>query len=125
VPNLTDSNPYWIDLRRFARRTYRASRDLFQQTGRRQPSEMRKELEPRSEWQTQRPVFIKGLLDWLSASNDPEMVAQLSTRLDAMLEFTIFVTREFLLRNCPPESTRPTYSPNFNSNIWPLRDSSS
>jgi hypothetical protein len=39
------------------------------------------------------------LLDWLGATTFPELVAQMSTRLDAVLEFTIFVAREFLLRN--------------------------
>lgn len=82
-----------------ADKNYPAWRELFQQTGRRLPPEMRKELELRSAWQAQRPVFIKALLDWLGASTGPELVAQISTRLDAVLEFTIFVAREFLLRN--------------------------
>lgn len=88
---------------RMADETYPAWRDLFQKTGRRLPPEMRREVESRSAWQTQRPVFIKSLLDWLGASSDPEMVTKLSTRFDAVLEFTIFVTREFLLRNYSPE----------------------
>jgi hypothetical protein len=33
------------------------------------------------------------------ATTDPVLVAQLSTRLDAVFDFTIFVAREFLLRN--------------------------
>jgi hypothetical protein len=78
---------------------YPAWRELFLQTSRRLPPEMRKELEPRSVWQSQRPAFIKGLLDWLGSSTGPEVVAEMSTRLDAVLEFAIFVSREFLLRN--------------------------
>jgi hypothetical protein len=74
-------------------------RDLFQKTSRRLPPDVRKELEPRSAWQAQRPVYIKALLDWLGASTDPDVVAEVSARLDAVLEFTIFVAREFLLRN--------------------------
>jgi len=74
-------------------------RELFQQTGRPLPAEIRKEVESRSRWQAQRPGFIKALLDWLGAMPDPEVVVEMSTRLDAVLEFTIFVAREFLLRN--------------------------
>ena len=80
-----------------------AWRELFQRTGRRLPPEMRKELGPRSAWDGQRSNFIKALLDWLGAGRCPEIVAQIAARLDAMLEFTIFVAREFLLRNYSPE----------------------
>ena len=59
---------------------------------------MRKELGPA--WQAkQRPIFIKALLDWLGASSGPEVMAEISARLDAVLEFTIFVNREFLLQS--------------------------
>ncbi len=51
----------------------------------------------------QRSNFIETLLGWLHASTDPEVVAELSTRLDAVLEFTTFVSREFLLRNYNPD----------------------
>jgi hypothetical protein len=78
---------------------YPAWRELFQRTGRRLPRELRKELRPRSAWQNERPVFIRALLDWLGASVSPELVAEMSKRLDAVLEFTIFVAREFLLSN--------------------------
>jgi hypothetical protein len=81
--------------------TYPAWRELYEQTHRRRrlPPEKRKELEPRSAWQAKRPTFIKGLLEWLGASSGPEIVTELSTRLDAVIEFGFFVTREFLLRN--------------------------
>lgn len=74
-------------------------REFFQRTGRRLPLEMRKELEPRSGWQEQRPAFTKALLEWLHAPTGSGAVAEISTRLDAVIEFTIFVAREFLLRN--------------------------
>jgi hypothetical protein len=74
-------------------------RDHFQKTGRRLPQEMTRNVEPRSAWQAQRPAFIKALLDWLGAGPGPELVAEMATKLDAVLEFTIFVAREFLLRN--------------------------
>jgi hypothetical protein len=87
------------EVKKMADEHYPTWRELFRRTGRRLPSEMRKELEPRSAWQRQRPAFIKALLQWLHAPIDLEVVANISTRLDAVLEFTIFVAREFLLRN--------------------------
>jgi hypothetical protein len=80
-----------------------AWRDHFRKTGRRMPLEMRKDMEPRSAWAAQRPLFIKGLLEWLGSSSGPDIITEISNRLDAVLEFTIFVTREFLLRNYSPE----------------------
>lgn len=82
---------------------YPAWRELFQATGRRLPLEMRKELEPLSAWQSQRPDFVKTLLGWLHAPATPEMVTEMLGRLDAVLDFTIFTAREFLLRNYSPD----------------------
>jgi hypothetical protein len=84
---------------RMADERYPSWRELFRQSNKRLPLEMRKELQPRSAWKAMRPFFIKGLLEWLHASTTPEIVAEISTRLDAVLEFAIFVTREFLLGN--------------------------
>jgi len=78
-------------------------RELLRKTGRRLPPEKRKELEPISAWHEQRLVFVRALLDWLGAISDSTMIAELSPRLDAVLDFTIFVAREFLLRNYSPE----------------------
>ncbi len=94
----------WVAaVERMADELYPAWRELFQETGRQLPPEKRRELEPLSAWQEQRAVFVKALLDWLGAITDSKMVTELSTRLDAVLEFTIFVTREFLLRNYSAE----------------------
>jgi len=82
-----------------ATETYPGWRALFQQSGRRRPAKIRKELQPLSAWQAQRVTFVKGLLDWLHAKIDPNVVGEMCTRLDAVLEFAIFVTREFLLGN--------------------------
>lgn len=84
---------------KMAEERYPEWRDLFQKTGRRLPTSLRKELEPISVWRAQRPTFVKALLEWLGATVTPELVAELSTRLDAVLEFTLFVAREFLLGN--------------------------
>jgi hypothetical protein len=60
---------------------------------------MRKELEPRSAWEAQRYGLVESMLAWLGASTEPESVAQAMERLDAVLEFTIFVGWEFLTGN--------------------------
>jgi hypothetical protein len=90
----------WIaEVERMADEIYPDWQDHFQKTGRRLPPEMRRNVEPRSTWESQRPAFIKALLDWLGESPGAELVAEMSIKLDAVLEFTIFVAREFLLRN--------------------------
>jgi hypothetical protein len=84
-------------MERMADEAYPDWRDLFQQTQRRLPREMMKELGP--VWQAkQRSIFTKALLDWLGASTGPELVAEISAKLDAVLEFTIFVARDFLVQ---------------------------
>ena len=82
-----------------ATENYSTWRQLFQETGRRLPLEMRQSLEPRSAWQERGPGFVKVLLEWLGASTGAEVIAEIRTRLDAVLEFTIFVAREFLIRD--------------------------
>jgi hypothetical protein len=72
---------------------------FFERSGRRLPADLRKELEPIGAWQPQRANFIQGLLEWLHAKIDPKVVDTMATNLDAVLEFAIFVAREFLLRN--------------------------
>ena len=74
-------------------------RELFENTGRRLPPEMRKVMEPASAREHQRPIFIKALLEWLHAPTSTELIAELCERLDAVLDFTILICREFLLRN--------------------------
>jgi hypothetical protein len=78
---------------------YSQWRELFQQTGKRLPPEMRKGLVPRSAWEAQRYGLVESMLAWLGASTKPESVAETTERLDAVLEFTIFVAREFLTGN--------------------------
>lgn len=90
----------WIAMvERVADEKFPAWRDLYRETNRRLPPEMKKALEPRSAWTEQRPVFVRGLLEWLGASCNPDTLIDLSTKLDAAFEFAAFVTREFLLRN--------------------------
>ncbi len=90
----------WIDAAEaMANEKFPGWRELFQTEGKRLPPQMRKELAPRAAWEAQRSAFIDALLDWLGASRDPKVAADLCARLDAVLEFTVFVARGFLLQN--------------------------
>ena len=94
----------WVNrVEAIATENYPQWRQLFQETGKRLPHEMRKRLEQHSAWDAQRPVFVKALLTWLGVSPAPQLLSEITTRLDAVLDFTIFVAREFLLRNYSPE----------------------
>ena len=73
--------------------------DLFQKTGRRLPLELRKGFEQKPYWDRQCLVFSKGTLQMLGAATNPELVAQFSTRLDAVIKFSSFVASQFLLHN--------------------------
>lgn len=78
---------------------YPAWREYFKSTGKRIPPERRRELKPISTWQPQRAEFIRSLIQWLHASETPALVDELCKRFDAVLEFTIFIAREFLIGN--------------------------
>ena len=78
---------------------YPAWREHLKSTGKRIPPEKKKELKPKSTWQPQRTEFIKSLIQWLHASESPVLVGELCKRFDAVLEFTIFISREFLIGN--------------------------
>jgi len=97
---VTGPKNQWVEgVEAIATSNYPQWRELFQQTGKRLPPEMRKELEPWSAWEAQRYGFVESMLAWLGASTKPESVAETTERLDAVLEFTIFVAREFLTGN--------------------------
>jgi len=66
-------------------------------TGKRLPSHVRKEVQPLDAWKIQRGNFAKTFLEWVGASTDPQSVTEIARRLDAVIEFTIFVAREFLI----------------------------
>ena len=72
-------------------------RQLEKVTGRRLPPEKRREVKPQSAWHAARPELVKALLDSLRASAAPKTVSRLCEKLDAVLAFTIWVAREFLL----------------------------
>lgn len=66
-------------------------------TGKRLPPDVRKEVQPRDAWKVQRGNFAKTFLEWVGASTEPQSVAEIAKRLDAVIQFTIFVAREFLI----------------------------
>jgi hypothetical protein len=74
-------------------------REHFKSTGKRIPPEKKRELKPRSAWRPQGPAFIKNLIQWLHANETPGLVEELCKRFDAVLEFTTFISREFLIGN--------------------------
>ncbi len=86
-----------------ADKEYPTWRESFRSSGKRLPPELKKEFEPMAAWQAKRPDFVYAMLEWLHAGNEPALVAEMSHKLDAVLDFTIFVTREFLLGNYSAE----------------------
>jgi hypothetical protein len=75
-------------------------RQQFENTNKRLPPEMRREVEAWLASKAPRSSFIEGLLSWLGVTKpSTETVSKITERLDAVLEFAIFVVRGFLLGN--------------------------
>ena len=90
----------WIRrLEAFASDIFPNWQEHFRTTGKRLPDEIRSMIEPRSAWDPEREKFHAVFLEWLGLSATPELIAQVVKRLDAVFEFTLWVDREFLLRN--------------------------
>jgi hypothetical protein len=80
-------------------KNYPQWREHFAKTGRRLPPNMRKAHEPWQAWEAQRGIFGKGFLEWMGTASDPQAVTEITDRLSAAIEFTMFVAREFLINN--------------------------
>ena len=78
----------------FADETYPRWREHFRETGKRLPDELRKQLESRLASDAEKVRFAETVVRWLGATADPESVAEITKRLDAVMEFTIFVDRQ-------------------------------
>lgn len=90
----------WVEgAEMFAGEIYPQWRELFEKTGKRLPDELRREIKSRQAWGREKAKFTEAKLKWLEATTTPELVAQIAKRLDAVLEFTIFMDRELLLGN--------------------------
>lgn len=74
-------------------------RTCFEQTGWRLPKETRRALKQDQDLNAEAATFIAELLEWFGSEREPEVIADLKIRLDAVLRFTVFVVGEFLHRN--------------------------
>jgi hypothetical protein len=88
------------EVERHASEIYPRWREYFQETGKqkRLPDELRKKVASRLVSDAERVEYGESFLRWMGAP-EPDSVAGITKRLDAVLELTIFVTREFLTRN--------------------------
>lgn len=90
----------WVkQLEIFATKTYPQWREHFRRTGARLPDEAREALKSRQTWDGGKSAFIETKLRWLQAPTTAEVVPEIAKRLDAVLNFTLFVGREMLLGN--------------------------
>jgi hypothetical protein len=90
----------WIRVtQNLADRLYPDWRTHFEQTGKRLPTEMRRQLESRGVWEAQRPGLAESTLKWLKAESSSELVRETVEWLNAAHEFTLSVVREFLFTN--------------------------
>jgi len=76
---------------RIADQNYAGWRELVQATGYRLPEEMRRELQPMSVWDAQRPAFVKSLLEWAHApTGSMQMVDELLRGLDGTGVYNLY-----------------------------------
>jgi hypothetical protein len=87
------------EVERNASEIYPCWREHFQKTGKRLPDDKRKEVAAGLVSDAERVEYGKSFLRWMNAAAKPDLVTEITKRLDAVLEFTVFVTREFLTRN--------------------------
>jgi len=78
---------------------YPTWREHFARTGKRLPAAVRKELNYRADFEAHSEEFAGGLLDWLGAKSEPNLMSDMSVRLDAVLRLTAFVVSQFLEGN--------------------------
>ena len=83
----------------FADNVFPHWRTCFEKTGRRLPPEMRKNVDRKSMFEMRSMGFVEGLLSWLKAKKEPEVLSDVRKRLDSVLRFTAFVVDQFLERN--------------------------
>lgn len=83
----------------FVGEVYPEWRDHLKRTGKRLPDQTREEFKSRQAWDAEKARWMETKLKWLEVTMSPKLVAETTKRLDAVLELTIFVSRELLLRN--------------------------
>jgi hypothetical protein len=96
---VTDLKKQWVNaLENMAAAKNPAWRELFRNEGRRLSAEMRRELEPLSAWETEKRTFIEQLLrGLLDTKPEPALVDIMLNKFSAVVEFSTFVLRAFLI----------------------------
>jgi hypothetical protein len=92
-------NSWKENIENFASEIYPAWRERFQETRRRLPDDLRKDMKGSLVSEVERLRFAETIVRWLGGSTEPSSVAEVKKRLDAALEFTVYVLREFLARD--------------------------
>ena len=95
-----DVKQQWIrHVEGIADHLYPTWREHFARAGKRLPAAVRKELNYRADFEAHSEEFAGGLLDWLGAKSEPNLMSDMSVRLDAVLRLTAFVVSQFLEGN--------------------------
>lgn len=87
------------EVERNASEIYLRWREHFQDTRKRLPDELRTKVASRLVSDAERVEYSESFLRWMGVPAEPDSVAEIIKRLDSVLEFMIFVTREFLTRD--------------------------
>ena len=72
-------------------------RTHFDQKRRRVPPDIRREFKPEARWAPQDSYFVESFLRWLGAKPEPQLLSEMTARLDAVVRFTRFVVRQFVI----------------------------
>ncbi len=87
------------NIENFASGIYPTWREHFQKTRRRLPDALRRDLKIRLVSAVEKLRFAETIVRWLGGSMEPAALDEMKKRLDAVLEFTTYVLREFLTRD--------------------------
>jgi hypothetical protein len=92
-------NSWKENIENFASEIYPTWREHFQKTRRRLPDALRKDLKVRLVSEVEKLRFAETIVQWLGGSWEPAALDEMKKRLDAVLQFTTYVMREFLTRD--------------------------
>jgi len=92
-------NSWKENIENFASEIYSTWREHFQKTRRRLPDALRKDLKVRLVSEVEKLRFAETIVRWLGGSTEPAALDEMKKRLDAVLEFTTYVLRQFLTRD--------------------------
>lgn len=92
-------NSWKENIENFASEIYPTWREFFQEKRRRLPDALRKDLKVRLVSDVEKLRFAETIVRWLGGSTEPAALDEMRKRLDAVIEFTTYVMREFLTRD--------------------------